>query len=76
MRFSAAEDIVSKSPYKSFEDLCNKVDTSVVDSETIEAMRIAGFFKVTSNPVEKFIFLRDSIKKARKKGFASTDMFG
>lgn len=76
MRHSAAEEIVSKAPYKSFEDFCNKVDTSMVDTETIEAMRMANFFKITSNPVEKFIALRDSIKKARKKGFASTDMFG
>ena len=76
MRLSAGENIVSNGPYKSFEDFCNKVDTSVVDSETIEAMRMAGFFKATRDPVEKFIFLRDSIKKTRKKGFASTDMFG
>jgi len=76
MRIIAAEDIVAKAPYKSFEDFCNKVDTSAVDSETVEAMKMAGFFKVTSNPVEKFIALRESIKKTRKKGFASTDMFG
>jgi DNA polymerase-3 subunit alpha len=76
MRVSAAEDIVSKAPFKSFEDLCNRVDTSVVDTEAIEALRLAGFFKITNNPVEKFIALRDSIKKTRKKGFASTDMFG
>jgi DNA polymerase-3 subunit alpha len=76
MKLSAGENIVENRPYKSFDDFCNRVDTSIVDIETIEAMRLAGFFKNTSNPVEKFIHLRDSIKKARKKGFASTDMFG
>lgn len=76
MKLTAGENIVQNRPYKSFDDFCNKVDTSIVDTETIEAMRMAGFFKATSNPVEKFIFLRDSIKKTRKKGFASTDMFG
>lgn len=76
MKLTAGENIVQNSPYKSFDDFCNKVDTSIVDTETIEAMRMAGFFKATSNPVEKFILLRDSIKKTRKKGFASTDMFG
>lgn len=75
MRIAAAESIVKNQKYKNFEDFCFKVDPGVVDSECIGALKDAGFFSSTKDPVSEWNKYKEHFKKARAKGMTGQDMF-
>lgn len=75
LKFAAAEEIEKRQPFKNFEDFVAKVDTSIVDTEAIQALSDAGFFPKTKDPVDKFIKLRDHVRMVRKKGMSGVDLF-
>jgi len=75
IRVAAAENIEQNQKYKNFEDFCAKIDTGIVDSECILALKEAGFFKNVKDPVGDYMKYRDHFKKARSKGMTGQDLF-
>ena len=75
LKMSAAENISNNQPFRNYEDFVAKVDTSIVDTEAITALKDGGFFPKTKNAVDKFIKLRDHVRATRKKGMSGVDLF-
>jgi DNA polymerase-3 subunit alpha len=75
IRVAAAENIFKNQKYNSFEDFCSRVDPSVVDSECVLALKEAGFFPKTKDPVGLWSKYKDHFKRARAKGMTGQDMF-
>ena len=75
IRVAAAENIAANQKYKNFEDFCAKVDSGIVDSECVLALKEAGFFKNVEDPVGDWNRYREHFKKARAKGMTGQDMF-
>ncbi len=79
----AAKDIVSKQPYSSLRDFTTRTDSKVVDRTSVEAMLEAGFFrpragyraKKKEEILKEFEVLREDLKKAKKKGVLSGNLF-
>tara|TARA_B100001778_G_scaffold334967_1_gene349828 strand:+ start:31918 stop:33960 length:2043 start_codon:yes stop_codon:yes gene_type:complete len=82
---AAAEDIIENAPYKDMRDLAFKTDPKKVDTKSVESLAIAGFFRTKDEkgkkiPVEhhvnQFSGLREDMKRSRRKGVMSQDIFG
>lgn len=80
----AAENIVENAPYKDMRDLAFRTDPTLVGTQAIEALAIAGFFKnkdekgkriPVEHHVKQFSGLREDIKRSRRKGVLSQDIF-
>lgn len=80
----AAKNIIANKPFKNMRDFAMKTEPKFVDAKSVEALAEAGFFKPkgekkdnvkVSTRVEKFSVLREDIKKARRKGVQSIDLF-
>lgn len=74
----AAENIVENAPYKDMRDLAFQTDPKCVDTKSIESLAIAGFFKgnkPVAEHVKEFSGLREDMKKSRRKGVMSQDIF-
>lgn len=80
----AAENIVQNAPYDDMRDLAFKTDPKLVDTKAIESLAIAGFFKSKDEKgrklkeqdhVKQFSGLREDLKRSRRKGVMSQDIF-
>ena len=65
--------------------LRNRTDPKMVDTKSVEALALAHFFAPRGETVdkekpekriEKFSTLREDMKKAKRKGVQSQDLFG
>ena len=61
-------------------DLVEKTDSSVVDTRSVEALVLRGYFgkkkiKMVDEIVKDFITIREDMKKTAKKGVESIDIF-
>ena len=79
----AAREILAKKPYKNMKDLAFNTDTKAVDTKAIEALAFAGFFRdekgrkrKVEDVLAEFNMLRSDMKKAKKRGVESDDIFG
>lgn len=81
---SSAEDIIRNAPYKDMRDFAFKTTPQYVDTKSVESLAIAGFFKnkdengkriPVENHVKQFSGLREDLKKSRRKGIMSQDIF-
>lgn len=73
---AAAANIVLNRPYNSIHDLASRTDFSLVDTESVGALCDAGFFKTKKVEILRdFTIIRDDLKRLRKLGRESQDMF-
>ena len=79
---SAAEEIVSKQPYSNLRDFAEKTDTKIVDIKAFDALLNAGFFKPKEGRgkpkdaiMKEFEVIREDLKRARKKGVDTGNIF-
>jgi DNA polymerase-3 subunit alpha len=80
---SAAEEIVKKKPYSSLKDFAEKTIGNIVDIKSCEALLEAGFFRPKgsakgvskSKVLAEFEMIREDIKKAKKRGVESGNIF-
>jgi intein/homing endonuclease len=82
---AAAENIIQNAPYNNMRDLAFKTDPKMVDTKAVESLAIAGFFKdkddkgkklTPADHVKQFSGLREDMKRSRRKGVMSQDIFG
>ncbi len=78
--FNASKNIEENQPYQNMRDLVEKTDSSVVDTRSIEALVLGGYFgkkKIdnVADMVKDFTMIREDMKKTAKKGVESVDMF-
>lgn len=78
----AAKEIVKKQPFSSLQDFAEKTEIKYVDNRSFDALLNAGFFKPKSGRSRKkeeilkeFEFIREDIKKAKKKGVIVGNIF-
>lgn len=81
---SAAEDIINNAPYSDMRDFAFKTSPQHVDTKSVESLAIAGFFKnkdengkriPIEHHVKQFSGLREDLKRSRRKGVMSQDIF-
>lgn len=79
---NAALEIVKHQPYANLKAFAEKTDSKSVDMKSMEALYEAGFFRPKqgrSRPkkevLEEFEMYREDLKKARKKGVDSCNIF-
>jgi len=78
----AATEIVSKQPFSSLLDFAEKTSTKLVDIKAFDALLDAGFFrpkegrgKGKESIMKEFTIIRDDLKRARKKGLDTGNIF-
>lgn len=74
LRHEAALSIVKNAPYNGVRDFAERTDTSVVDMEAMKSLIAAGFFG--EEKLEEFCGIREDLKRIRRKGLQSLDIFG
>jgi len=81
---SAAQNIIDMKPFKDMRDFAGRTDPKMVDTKSVEALALANFFAARGEIVdkekpekriEKFSTLREDMKKAKRKGVQSKDLF-
>ena len=77
---NAAKNIEENQPYKNMRELVEKTDSSVVDTRSIEALVLGGYFgnkkiKQVKEMVKDFSMIREDMKKTARKGIESVDLF-
>lgn len=74
---AAAQNIVENGPYDGIRSLAEKTSPEVVDATCIEALADAGFFANNrkSEIVSSFSVIREDMKKNRRKGRQSVNLF-
>jgi len=79
--FKPGQNIVENRPYENLEDFAVRTDSSIVTAEELEALIDNGYFKGKAgikdkeNILNKFITIREDLKKGRGKGIKSVDIF-
>lgn len=81
MGAAAAKNIEDNQPFKDLKDFVRKIDSSIVDTKSLDALIEGGYFgkkaKENKEKMKKdFILIREDLKKLAKKGTESYDMFG
>ncbi len=76
----AAINIEQNQPYKDMRDFVEKTDSSLVDTRSVEALALGGYFgkkkiETAKEVVKDFVTIREDIKKTAKKGVESVDIF-
>lgn len=77
LTFSAAQEIVEKSPYQSVKEFAIKTNPSMVDSDSVESLCDAKFFKTKKDKlVSEFKNARNDMKSLKSRGRVSQNIFG
>jgi len=77
----AAINIEQNQPYKNMRELVEKTDSSCVDTRSVEALILGGYFgakkvDLVKEMVKDFVTIREDFKKTAKRGVESFDIFG
>lgn len=79
---AAAEEIVAKQPFSSLKEFAEKTETKFVDAKAFDALLNAGFFrpkegrgKSKESIIKEFTIIREDLKRARKRGLDSGNIF-
>lgn len=85
MSIASAQNIIENAPYEDMRDFAFKTDPKIVDMKSMHSLAVAGFFKSkdsngkkisAEDHVKQFGGLREDIKRSRRKGVMSRDIFG
>jgi len=76
----AAANIEQNQPYKNMRELVEKTDSSCVDTRSVEALVLGGYFgakkvDLVKEMVKDFVTIREDLKKTAKRGVESFDIF-
>ncbi len=78
---AAAQEIENNQPFNDMVDFVSKINVSIVDSRSVEALIESGYFgkkaqKEKEKMIKKYLTIRDDIKKSASRGIESVDLFG